>query len=141
MWVLPAAPVQVEPVTGIAPVSPVEPVADRSGVFNPRELLRTFLGEAGTVKSIMVRFFDRTEEQIQGLPALAEGEKWEEGRRIAHLIKGSALTLTGQELGRAAAKLERAFRDGDRPEAEAAVPPLQEAFIRFRVEAEAFIRS
>jgi HPt (histidine-containing phosphotransfer) domain-containing protein len=103
--------------------------------------LGTFLGEAETVKSLMVRFFDRTEEQIQGLPALAEGENWEEGRRIAHLIKGSALTLTGEELGQAAAKLELAFRDEDRPGAEAAIPPLQEAFIRFRIEADAFIRS
>jgi HPt (histidine-containing phosphotransfer) domain-containing protein len=89
----------------------------------------------------MARFLDRTGEQIQGLPALAAGEAWEEGRRIAHLIKGSALTMTGQELGRAAAKLELAFKNQDRREAEAGVPPLQEAFIRFRIKAEAFIRS
>jgi HPt (histidine-containing phosphotransfer) domain-containing protein len=139
--VLSVPPVQIEPVPEIPPVPPVEPVRDRSGIFNSWELLRTFLGETETVKSLMIRFLDRTGEQIEGLPVLAAREEWEEGRRIAHLIKGGALTMTGQELGRAAAKLELAFKNQDRPEAETGVPPLKDAFIRFRLEAEAFIRS
>jgi CheY-like chemotaxis protein len=133
------APVQVAPVrvSGAAPAAPVS--VTKAPVFNSRELLDTFLNDAETIKPLIGRFLERAEDQIACLSGMAQQEAWEEGRRIAHTIKGSALTLSGQELGQAAARLELAFKTRTRHEIQAGIPPLMEAFARFKTEAKLFI--
>jgi signal transduction histidine kinase/DNA-binding response OmpR family regulator/HPt (histidine-containing phosphotransfer) domain-containing protein len=138
-----ASPVRVMPVEvgGAAPVSPAAPVSLTKDpvVFNGEDLLDTFLDETETVKSLLRRFLERTAGQIDGLSGLAEGGDWQEGRRIAHTIRGSALTLSGQELGRTAARLEQAYKTMNRDEIDAGLPSLGEAFIRFKAAAETFM--
>jgi HPt (histidine-containing phosphotransfer) domain-containing protein len=118
-----------------AAISSVKP----SLVFDRRDLLDTFLEDAETIKPLLVNFLTRTETQIGELPVLAEQENWEEARRIAHTIKGSALTLSGMELGQAAARLELAYETKNHTEIKAGLPPLREAFSRFKAEGERFI--
>jgi CheY-like chemotaxis protein len=133
------APVRVIParVSGAAPAAPVS--VTNGPVFNSRELLDTFLNDAETIKPLIGRFLERTEAQIAGIPGMAQREAWEEGRRVAHTIKGSALTLSGRELGQAAARLELAFNTRNPDEIRTGIPPLTEAFARFKTEAELFI--
>jgi signal transduction histidine kinase/CheY-like chemotaxis protein/HPt (histidine-containing phosphotransfer) domain-containing protein len=144
-----AAPVRVMPVrgAGTVPAAPVSPVADPSvskhgdlAVFNWEDLLDTFLGDAETIKPLIGRFLERTSGQIDELPGLTREEQWEEGRRIVHTIKGSALTLSGKELGQAAAALEPAYKTRNREEVQVGLPLLREAFIRFKAAVETFIR-
>jgi CheY-like chemotaxis protein/HPt (histidine-containing phosphotransfer) domain-containing protein len=138
-----ASPVRVLPAgeTGVAPVAPAAPVSlpRDPGVFDSRELLDTFLNDTETIKPLLSHFLERTAGQIDELPALGERENWEEARRIAHTIRGSALTLSGQELGRAASRLEQAYKTMNRAEINADLPPLREAFIRFKAAAETFL--
>jgi hypothetical protein len=47
--------------------------------------------------------------------------------------------MSGKELGTAAARLETAFRTIDRAEMTAALPPVKEAFIRFKAAAEQYL--
>jgi hypothetical protein len=51
------------------------------------------------------------------------------------------MTMSGMELGRAAAELETAYKDLDLSRVETALPPLREAFGRFRQAAEAYLQS
>jgi HPt (histidine-containing phosphotransfer) domain-containing protein len=91
-------------------------------------------------KSMLTRFMDHTEAQINTtIPKSMEDEDWETAMREAHTIKGSALTMSGRELGDAAARLERAYKAVDRAEMAAALPPLAEAFTRFKAAAGAYI--
>jgi CheY-like chemotaxis protein/HPt (histidine-containing phosphotransfer) domain-containing protein len=137
-------PVQVAPprVPGAPPAVPAVSVSGTQGplVFNRRDLLETFLGDTETVKSLIDRFLERTEVQIGELSGLIKQEDWEEALRITHTIKGSALTLSGQELGRAAARLEQAVRNQDQDEIEAGLSPLGEAFTRFKSQTKMFLK-
>jgi HPt (histidine-containing phosphotransfer) domain-containing protein len=108
-------------------------------VFDADDLLETFMGDRDAVKPLLAKFLERTEEQIAAIPGLAEKEDWASARREAHTIKGSSLTLGGKELGQAAARLELAFKNVDKPEMTAAYPPLAEAFTRFRAAALAYL--
>jgi signal transduction histidine kinase/DNA-binding response OmpR family regulator/HPt (histidine-containing phosphotransfer) domain-containing protein len=135
-----ASPVRVTPAR-VPPAVPAAPVivVQRPGVFNRRELLNTFLEDTETIKPLLDHFLTRTQTQIDELPILAERKNWGEARRIAHTIKGSALTLSGQELGQAAARLELAYKTINRDEIKAGLPPLREAFTRFKTEGKKFI--
>ncbi|WP_411044534.1 response regulator [Treponema sp. TIM-1] len=137
-----AAPVRVMPVkiSGAAPAVPAAPVSltPEPAVFNHRDLLDTFLNEVEIIKPLLHRFLERTAGQIDELPGLAERGAWEEGRRIVHTIRGSALTLSGRELGQAAERLERAYKAMNRDEITGCLPLFREAFIRFKAAAETF---
>jgi CheY-like chemotaxis protein len=114
--------------------------ADRGNeIFTPRDLLETFMDNTETAKSLLGHFVQRSAEQIDSLPALAEAENWQEARRIAHTIKGSSLTLSGKELGKCAGRLELAYKNIDHPEMEAAIGPFKEAFARFKNAVEAYL--
>jgi HPt (histidine-containing phosphotransfer) domain-containing protein len=109
-------------------------------VFNRAGLIETFMGNEEMIRSLLVRFIDRTREQIAaGIPCCMEAADWETARREAHTIKGSALTLTAGELGQAAARLELAFKNGDRAGMNAALPPVADAFARFEAEVSRFL--
>jgi CheY-like chemotaxis protein/HPt (histidine-containing phosphotransfer) domain-containing protein len=123
------------------PAAPMEPAASvKPAVFDRREALESFLGNAEMVKSLLVRFFDRTEAALDAIGRCLGEKDQDEGRREAHTIKGSALTLGGKELGAAAAKLELAFKNAEFGEAETLAPLLTDAFGRFKAEAETFIK-
>jgi signal transduction histidine kinase/CheY-like chemotaxis protein/HPt (histidine-containing phosphotransfer) domain-containing protein len=133
-----ASPVRVAGPGGAAPAAPVS-LTGEDAVFSGRDLVDTFLGDVETVKPLLRRFLERTAGQIDELPGLAERGEWKEGRRIAHTLKGSALTLSGGELGQAAARLEGAYKTMNRDEIDRGLPPLREAFIRFKAAAETFL--
>jgi len=112
-----------------------------ASVFDAATLLDTFLNNEQTVLSLLARFIERTKNQIDALPELEKAGNWETASREAHTIKGAALTMSGTELGKAAGRLELAYNNIDKGEMEAAMPPLQEAFDRFKKAAEEFSRS
>jgi CheY-like chemotaxis protein/HPt (histidine-containing phosphotransfer) domain-containing protein len=110
----------------------------KAGIFNYAEVLDTFLGEEEAVKNLLVKFMERSEEQVSAILDNIKTSDWETGRRNAHTIKGSALTLAARELGACAARLEIAFKEQNQVEAEAAYPPLVSAYTRFKTEAEKY---
>jgi HPt (histidine-containing phosphotransfer) domain-containing protein len=110
-------------------------------IFSAAEVLDTFLGNEEMAVSLLDHFLERTQGQIETFPALLAAADWETARREAHTIKGAVLTLSGGELGKAAARLERACKDREEPETEAAYQEVQAAFARFRDEAGKFLEA
>ena len=110
-------------------------------VFSSAVMLDTFMNNEEIVLPLLARFISRTQVQLENIPNLENAGDWEKARRDAHTIRGTALTMGGAELGKAAARLELAYKNIDRNEMEAAYPPLNEAFGRFKKEAEEYIRS
>jgi len=117
------------------------PPPKQSTVFDGAEVLHTFMDDEQAVLSILARFIERTKAQLAAFPDLEKAEDWENARRNAHTIKGSALTISGVELGNAATRLEQAYINIDREEMKPAYIILQKAFDCFKKEAEDFIRS
>ena len=110
-------------------------------VFDPGELLDTFMDDEEALLPLMDRFLERTQTQLKTLEELSKAGDWNKARLEAHTIKGAALTMGGAELGLAASRLELAYKNIDKDEIEAASAPLQEAFARYKKEAEAFLRA
>jgi HPt (histidine-containing phosphotransfer) domain-containing protein len=108
------------------------------GIFSAAELRENFMGNMELVRSILVRFIERTERQIAEIPGLAERGDWETAVREAHTIKGSARNLSAPELGDAAMRWEAACKAGDPQAVRNLAPELAEAFARFRAAAEEF---
>jgi HPt (histidine-containing phosphotransfer) domain-containing protein len=97
--------------------------------------METFMDDEDMIRSLLVRFIERTREQIAAdIPRSMETGNWEDARREAHTIKGSALTLAAGELGQAASRLELAFKNVDEAEMAASRPLLADAFTRFEAE-------
>jgi HPt (histidine-containing phosphotransfer) domain-containing protein len=99
------------------------------------------MGDRELMVSLLARFVERTRTQIDDIPRFEKAGDWDSARLNAHTIKGAALTLSGKELGKAAAKTELACKNADMAEMEAAYPLLREAFDRFIKEADAFTRT
>ncbi|MDR2482495.1 MAG: response regulator [Treponema sp.] len=124
------------------PVKRGQLIAALNALFTPaddpldlRTLQAAFMGNTEMIRSLISRFIERTDEQMAGFGGLIAREDWEQGWREAHLIKGSALTLGGNELGRCAARLERAFAPGSGEDREAALSALRDAYTRFQAAA------
>jgi len=109
-------------------------------VFDAGELPDAFLDDEETLMSLIARFIERAQAQLKAIPELEKAEDWESALRESHTIKGTAFTMGGMELGKAAARLESAHKNIDKAEMSAAYPPLVQAFERYKKEAEAFIR-
>ncbi|MDR2471274.1 MAG: response regulator [Treponema sp.] len=114
--------------------------AANAQVFSGAELLDTFMQTGDMAASLLDHFVRRTGEQLEALPVLTAEGNWEEARRLAHTIKGAAMTMSGIELGKAAAVLERACKAADGEAAGAALPGTVEAFGRFKAGAETWLR-
>jgi CheY-like chemotaxis protein/HPt (histidine-containing phosphotransfer) domain-containing protein len=121
--------------------SPANSRGNEGVIFSPAEVMDTFLDNEEMASSLLEHFLERTKVQLEDFPALLAAEDWETARREAHTIKGAALTLSGGELGKAAARLEGASKNRDRPETEAAFEDLKEAFARFGAEAARFLET
>ncbi|MDR2304073.1 MAG: response regulator [Treponema sp.] len=113
--------------------------AETLPVFDFVDLLDTFMGNEESVRSLLTQYLERTADQLDSVPGLIAKADWETAFREAHTVKGSALTLGGKKLGEAALRLELACKNKNRPEAEAAFPPVQAAFECFRTAAEAWL--
>jgi CheY-like chemotaxis protein len=111
-----------------------------SDILNGPELLSTFMDNRESVNSLLARFIERTVTELETLPQKEREGDWEEGRRVAHTIKGGAKTLTGKELGNAASLLEEAFFNKDKTKIAEALPQVKEGLARFREAADAFIK-
>jgi len=114
---------------------------DADEVFSKALLLDAFLNNEESAKSLLGRFIDRTSELLEGLPALMTEQKWEDAFRSVHTIRGSAMTLSGMELGKAAARLEMIYKQADTAAMETAFDSILKAFKRFKTEAENYIQS
>jgi len=111
------------------------------GVFSTEYLLNTFMNNEESAKTLLAGYIKRTAEQLEGLPDLMREQKWEEACRTAHMIRGSAMTLSGMDLGQAAALLETACKQADAAAAEPALAATAGAFGGFRAAAEDFLQS
>jgi signal transduction histidine kinase/CheY-like chemotaxis protein len=118
-------------------------------VFSGAELTQTFMGDRKIAASLLKKFIETSAARIDALPGLEQAENWEEARRLAHTIKGSALTLSGKELGETAAALERVYKKamtGDlvqphiTEEQQTVSPTLVQAFDRFKQAVEAYLK-
>ena len=110
-------------------------------VFSKEELLDTFMQNEEGAKSLLVLFLKRSNEQLKTLPGLTKKKEWKEAHRFVHSIKGSARTLSGMELGNAAAVMEKAFKQIDLQKIESSMPILYKAFQRFQSAAEEYLQS
>jgi signal transduction histidine kinase/DNA-binding response OmpR family regulator/HPt (histidine-containing phosphotransfer) domain-containing protein len=134
------------PATTAETAQATAPTAPAATVFSGADLTDTFMGDRDSAKDLLKKFVDRSEEQIAALPRLEQGQNWEEARRIAHTIKGSAATLSGKELGGAGAVLEKIYKAAlEGAESGAAVTEkarleLAASFARFKKAAEDFLR-
>ena len=128
-----------------APYQAVQNAAVETGknnqVFSREELLDTFMQNTESAKTLLAHFLERSAEQIKMLPELSKEGNREEAYRCIHTIKGTSRTLSGMELGNAAAALEKAFKQGDMRAIEGYMPLLQEAFDHFKNAAVEFIQS
>jgi HPt (histidine-containing phosphotransfer) domain-containing protein len=97
------------------------------------------MGNSALVKSILIRFIERTEQQIGEIPVCAERGDWETALRGAHTIKGSARNLGGKDLGDAAMGWEESCRQRDMAAVKVRGVETAEAFARFRAAAEQFL--
>jgi CheY-like chemotaxis protein/HPt (histidine-containing phosphotransfer) domain-containing protein len=113
--------------------------AETETVFNPKDLADTFLGDEEVSRSLLKKFLEHSEVQIGLLKGLEKDGNWEEARRIAHTVKGSSLTLSGKELGVAAARLEKAYKNADAGEIQSAYEPFIKAFGHFKAAAGEFL--
>ncbi|MDR0448179.1 MAG: response regulator [Treponema sp.] len=123
--------------------TPAEPAENQKNfqIFNRDFLMDTFMNDGESAKALLVRFLDRITGQLGILPALMEKKDWAEAYRIAHTIKGTAMTFSGMELGNAAARLERAYKLVDLKEMESALPHLMETYKNFKNAADEFLQS
>jgi signal transduction histidine kinase/CheY-like chemotaxis protein len=83
-------------------------------IFDLDDVLDTFMGDKEVVVSLIEKFIVKSTEQIEAIRENIISKDFETGRRNAHTIKGSSLTLAAKELGQAAAELEKAFKDEDK---------------------------
>ena len=109
-------------------------------IINWIEVLDTFMNDEKVVLSVLEKFIERTTAQIDSFPGLEKKEDWKNARLIAHNIKGAALTISDEELGNAADRLEVAYKNIDSDEMKSAYSNLQKTFKRFEKEAKEFIR-
>ena len=110
--------------------------------FDAKTVLANFLNDRETVLSILARFIDRTQNQIDNFMNLVKAGDFESARRDAHSIKGSALTMGGSDLGKAASRLELAFINNSlKEEIDAAFSALCETFKSFKNKAEEFMNT
>ena len=113
--------------------------ASGQAAFNPKEMLNALMNEEKTVLPLLSRFIERTRNQLENFPVIKASGGWADARLEAHTIKGTASTMGGKELGKAAGVLELACINASVEEAEAAYPRLLEAFEKYKTEAEEFI--
>ena len=110
-------------------------------IFDSDYMLHTFMNNETLALSLLSRFITRTQDQMESLQKIEKDENWESGRQIAHMLKGAANTMGAAELGKAAARMEKACTELNKSEFEAAFPPLQNSFELFKKAAENFITS
>jgi HPt (histidine-containing phosphotransfer) domain-containing protein len=108
-------------------------------VFSAAELDENFMGNMDLVRSLLLRFIDRTIRQVADIPGIAESGDWETARREAHTIKGSARSMSGMDLGDAAMRWEDACKSKDLVALFSLGPEMTEALARFRTAAEQFL--
>jgi HPt (histidine-containing phosphotransfer) domain-containing protein len=108
-------------------------------IFNAPDMIDTFMGNTEMAVNLLARFLERSEQQIKAIPELRAAEDWPTAQREAHTIKGSALTMSAKDLGQKAARLEKAFKNLDFSEIDAAWPPVEEAYGRLKAVAEKWI--
>ena len=121
--------------------TPSQTSAENTAVFDADYMLSTFMNEKELVLSLLSRFLERTQMQIESIQKLIKTEEWEKARLEAHTIKGAALTMGGAELGEAAHRMELAFKNINRDEMEKGYPFLQKSFGSFKKEAEDYIQA
>jgi len=109
--------------------------APATEVFDWAGVLDTFLGQAGTVASLVGRFIEKARGQLSDLESCLSSGDLPRFREVAHSIKGAALNLSARRLGEAAFAGEKAGAAADAAAATEALSRLRAAFAEFEAAA------
>jgi signal transduction histidine kinase/DNA-binding response OmpR family regulator/HPt (histidine-containing phosphotransfer) domain-containing protein len=107
-------------------------VPENKDIFDLNDVFDTFMGDKQVVASLIEKFIVKAAEQIEDIRENILQKDFKTGRRNAHTIKGSALTLAANELGQAASELEKAFHDEEIISCRSLYASLKTAFERFK---------
>ena len=113
---------------------------DDDEIFNIKDFRESFMDNDEIACSLLQRFIDRTEGQLDYILTVEKAQDWETARREAHTIKGAALIMGGRELGKASGRLELAYKNQDLQEMKDAYIPVKEAFDRYKTTAEEYLK-
>jgi HPt (histidine-containing phosphotransfer) domain-containing protein len=123
----------------LSPANPERDPITAPEAFNAKEMLDNFMNETEIILPLLSRFIERTRSQLENFPVLKASGEWANARRDAHTIKGTASTMGGAKLGKAADALEKACINASAEEAETAYSRILETFTKYKKEAEEFI--
>ncbi len=96
------------------------------------EAVREFGGNRELVNTVIDKFLDKAESQIQLLKEALEKQDSETLRKEAHKIRGGASTLTAMQLAMAAERLEKLALSGKLDEAAEQLTELEKEFNRLK---------
>lgn len=96
------------------------------------EAVREFGGNRELVNTVIGKFLDKAESQIQLLKEALEKQDSETLRKEAHKIRGGASNLTAMQLAMAAERLEKLARSGKLDEAAEQLAELEKEFNRLK---------
>lgn len=96
------------------------------------EAVREFGGNRELVNTVIGKFLDKAESQIQLLKKALEKQDSETLRKEAHKIRGGASNLTAMQLAMAAERLETLAQSGKLDEAAEQLVQLEKEFDRLR---------
>ena len=128
-----------KPSEGLPESSPIS--VSGPPAFDPKEMFDAFTSDEEIVLPLLARFIERTEGQLENFRALITSVNWADARRDAHTIKGTASSMGGRELSKAAGVLELACINASAEETKTAYPLVLEAYAKYKKEAEEFIRN
>ena len=104
-----------------------EPVSDEPSIFSREELLKRFNGDVQSAREIAEYFVVETPALIEKLKSSADSD-FDEARKLAHSLKGSALSIGGVALGQVAFAMQLACERCDEKMIKILVSRLDDQF-------------
>jgi len=109
-------------------------------VFDPEELMDTFMNQRETVNKVLAGYVERAKSQILAIrKAVADGDA-DALRQEAHGLKGASLSISAEMLGAVTKDLELAGMEGDLGTAKALVALLPRTFRILEQKIEIFLQ-
>jgi CheY-like chemotaxis protein len=111
-----------------------------ASVFDWTGVLDTFLGQSGTVSSLLTRFIDKAGGQMDELAEALGAKDATRFKEISHSLKGASWNLSARRLGDAALLGETAGRENDMAAAAKALNAMRIAYADFTAAARPYAK-